>query len=43
MYIDKKELENFLNYLYYKVKDCYKQETEKAIKKFMEGEEENDY
>ena len=41
MYIDKKELKNLFNYLYYKVKDSYKQQAEKAIKKFMEGVKKN--
>lgn len=37
MYIDKKELEKFLHYLYDKVEQCYKLETKIAIKRFMEG------
>lgn len=43
MYIKKKELKNLFNYLHYKIKDCYKQETEKVMKKFMKGEEKNGY
>ena len=35
MYIDREELENFLNYLQDKVQDCYKRETAEAIKDFM--------
>ena len=35
MNIDKKELERFLDYLQDKVQDCYKKETEEAIKDFM--------
>lgn len=33
--MDKKELERFLNYLNDKVEDCYKKETETAIKEFL--------
>jgi hypothetical protein len=33
--IDIKELEKFLNYLQDKVEDCYKAETEKAIKEYL--------
>lgn len=36
MYIDKQELENFLEYLNDKVQDCYKKETTEAIKDFLE-------
>lgn len=38
MNIDQKELENFLNYLYDKVQDCYKEEVKTAIERFMKGE-----
>ena len=34
--VDIKDLENFLNYLQDKVEDCYKRETEKAIKDYLE-------
>ena len=34
--VDIKDLENFLNYLQDKVIDCYKIETEKAIKDYLE-------
>jgi hypothetical protein len=33
--INLKELEKFLNYLQDKVEDCYKAETEKAIKEYL--------
>lgn len=33
--IDIEDLENFLNYLQDKVEDCYKIETEKAIKEYL--------
>ena len=33
--VNKKELEKFLNYLQDKVEDCYKKETEIAIKEFL--------
>ncbi len=36
MYIDEKELDNFLNYLYDKIEECYKGEVKKAIKIFWE-------
>ena len=35
--VNKKELEKFLNYLQDKIKDCYKKETEIAIKEFLKG------
>ena len=34
--VDIKDLENFLNYLQDKVEDCYKSETEKEIKDYLE-------
>lgn len=37
MKIDKKELEKFLNYMQDKVQDCYKRETERAIKDFLKN------
>lgn len=33
--VSKIELEKFLNYLQDKVQDCYKKETEQAIKEFL--------
>lgn len=33
--VSKKELEKFLNHLQDKVEDCYKKETEQAIKEFL--------
>ena len=33
--MNKKEIENFLNYLNDKVQDCYKKETTNAIKEFL--------
>ena len=33
--VSKKELEKFLNYLQDKVEDCYKKETDQAIKDFL--------
>ena len=33
---DKKEIENLLNYLQDKIEECYKHETEIAIKEFLE-------
>lgn len=39
MYIDKKELENFLNYLLDKTENCYKEEVKIAIKRFLERSE----
>ena len=35
MNINKKELEKFLEYLQDKIEDCYKKETEAAIKDFL--------
>ena len=37
MNINKKELEKFLEYLQDKVEDCYKKETQSAIKEFLNG------
>lgn len=37
MDIDKKELEEFLDYLSDKVEDCYKKEVESAIKDFLKN------
>lgn len=33
--INIEELESFLNYLQDKIEDCYKAETEKAIKEYL--------
>lgn len=33
--VDIEDLENFLNYLQDKVEDCYKKETQKAIKEYL--------
>jgi len=38
MTINKEELEKFLNYLCDKVQECYKQEVQTSIQRFMEGE-----
>ena len=35
--MNKKEIENFLNYLNDKVEDCYKKETTNAIKNFLKN------
>jgi len=37
MTIDKKELEQFLDYLSDKIEDCYKKEVENAIKDFLKN------
>ena len=37
MKTDTIDLEQFLNYLQDKVKECYKEETKIAIKRFLEG------
>ena len=36
--MNKEKLERFLDYLQDKVEDCYKEETEMAIKRFLEEE-----
>jgi len=33
--VDIKDLENLLNYLQDKVEDCYKSETQRAIKEYL--------
>lgn len=33
--VDLKELENFLNYLNDKVEDCYRKETDGAVKRYL--------
>ena len=35
--VSKKELEKFLNHLQDKVQDCYKKETDQAIKEFLKN------
>lgn len=35
MYVDKKELENFFDYLLDKIEPCYKEETRIAIERFL--------
>ena len=37
--VDKEELTKFLDYLYEKTEECYKQEVKQSIERFMEGVE----
>lgn len=41
--VNKEELSKFLNYLYDKTEDCYKQEVKQSIERFMEGVKNYDY
>lgn len=35
--LEKKKIEEFLEYMQDKIEDCYSKETERAIKDFMKG------